>query len=131
MNLMFVLKKRRLKGDKIMLPKGFSCNGMHSGIAKDKNKKDLALFFSSVPAVVAGMFTGSLVKAAPVLTDIARLKKYKSFQAVIANSGCANACTGQRGKKDAEYISRETANNLISHQDAFWCVYGVIGNFLL
>jgi glutamate N-acetyltransferase/amino-acid N-acetyltransferase len=114
-----------------MLPKGFSCNGMHSGIAKDKNKKDLALFFSSVPAVVAGMFTGSLVKAAPVLTDIARLKKYKSFQAVIANSGCANACTGQRGKKDAEYISRETANNLnISSNAVLVASTGVIGNFL-
>ena len=114
-----------------MLPKGFSCNGMHSGIAKDKNKKDLALFFSSSPATVAGMFTGSLVKAAPVLVDMSKLKKYKNFQAIIANSGCANACTGQRGKKDAEYISKETANNLnISTNSVLVASTGVIGNFL-
>lgn len=114
-----------------MLPKGFSCNGMHSGIAKDKNKKDLALFFSSSPATVAGMFTGSLVKAAPVLVDMSKLKKYKDFQAIIANSGCANACTGQRGKKDAEYISKETANNLnISTNSVLVASTGVIGNFL-
>ncbi|MDD3053728.1 MAG: bifunctional glutamate N-acetyltransferase/amino-acid acetyltransferase ArgJ [Endomicrobiaceae bacterium] len=114
-----------------MLPKGFSCNGMHSGIAKDKNKKDLALFFSSSPATVAGMFTGSLVKAAPVLVDMSKLKKYKDFQAIIANSGCANACTGQRGKKDAEHISKETANNLnISTNSVLVASTGVIGNFL-
>ncbi|MFA7074536.1 MAG: bifunctional glutamate N-acetyltransferase/amino-acid acetyltransferase ArgJ [Endomicrobiaceae bacterium] len=114
-----------------MLPKGFSCNGMHSGIVDNKNKKDLALFFSSYPATVAGMFTGSLVKAAPVLIDMDRLKKYKNFQAVIANSGCANACTGQRGKQDAEYISKETAKNLrIPSSSVLVASTGVIGNFL-
>lgn len=114
-----------------MLPKGFSCNGMHSGIAKNKNKKDLALFFSSSPATVAGMFTGSLVKAAPVLVDMSKLKKYKNFQAIIANSGCANACTGQRGKKDAEHISNEVAKNLnITTNSVLVASTGVIGDFL-
>lgn len=114
-----------------MLPKGFSCNGMHSGIAKNKNKKDLALFFSSSPATVAGMFTGSLVRAAPVLVDMSKLKKYKNFQAIIANSGCANACTGQRGKKDAEHISNEVAKNLnITTNSVLVASTGVIGDFL-
>lgn len=114
-----------------MLPKGFYCNGLHSGIAKKSSKKDLAIFYSDSPATVAGMFTFSLVKAAPVLIDIERLKKYKSFQAVVVNSGCANACTGQKGQKDAEIVAGEVAKNLnISDKAVLVASTGVIGQFL-
>ena len=114
-----------------MLPKGFYSNGLHSGIAKESSKKDLAIFYSDSPATVAGMFTFSLVKAAPVLVDIERLKKYKSFQAVVVNSGCANACTGQKGQKDAEIVASEVAKNLqISDKSVLVASTGVIGQFL-
>ena len=75
-----------------MLPKGFYSNGLHSGIAKESSKKDLAIFYSDSPATVAGMFTFSLVKAAPVLIDIERLKKYKSFRLVHHNFQPAFGC---------------------------------------
>ncbi len=114
-----------------MLPKGFYCGGLHSGIAKKSGKKDLAVFYSDSPANTAGMFTFSRVKAAPVLIDIERLKKYKSFQAVIANSGCANACTGTKGKKDAESVACEAAKFLgISPESVLVASTGVIGQFL-
>lgn len=114
-----------------MLPRGFYCNGLHSGIAKKNSKKDLALFFSPSPSSVAGMFTGSLVKAAPVLIDIDKLKKHKTFHGIIANSGCANACTGARGKKDAEFICAQTAKILkVSPNSILAASTGVIGEFL-
>lgn len=114
-----------------MLPKGFYCGGLHSGIAKKSGKKDLAVFYSDSPANTAGMFTFSRVKAAPVLIDIERLKKYKSFQAVVANSGCANACTGTKGKKDAESVACEAAKFLgISPEAVLVASTGVIGQFL-
>lgn len=114
-----------------MLPKGFYCNGLHSGIAKKSSKKDLAIFYSDSPATVAGMFTFSLVKAAPVLVDIERLKKYKSFQAIVVNSGCANACTGQKGQKDAEIVASAVAKNLnITYKSVLVASTGVIGQFL-
>ncbi|GHT14233.1 hypothetical protein AGMMS49571_09480 [Endomicrobiia bacterium] len=58
-----------------MLPKGFKIGGMRSGLSKKEGKKDLALFVSESPASAAGVFTKSIVKAAPVLIDIERLKK--------------------------------------------------------
>ena len=58
------------------------------------------------------MFTGSLVKAAPVLIDIDRINKYRLFQAIVANSGCANACTGKQGKRDALIVCKEVAKYL-------------------
>jgi glutamate N-acetyltransferase/amino-acid N-acetyltransferase len=77
------------------------------------------------------MFTGSLVKAAPVLIDIDRLKKYRLFQAIVANSGCANACTGKQGKRDALIVCKEVAKYLkISDTDILVASTGVIGNFL-
>lgn len=91
-----------------MLPKGFKVGGIRSGISKKKDKKDLALFISEVPADVAAMFTESVVKAAPVLVSIETLKKADKISAIIANSGCANACTGKKGIEDAKTICAET-----------------------
>lgn len=114
-----------------MLPKGFYCNGLHSGIAKQNTKKDLAIFYSETPAAAAGMFTFSRVKAAPVLIDIERLKKYKFFNAVVANSGCANACTGLKGKRDAETVACEAAKCLnTAPESVLVASTGVIGQFL-
>lgn len=116
-----------------MLPKGFLVNGVHCGIAKKKDKNDLAVFFSDRPCVAAGMFTRNCVKAAPVLISQENLKKRKNngLRAIVANSGCANACTGSRGKIDARAMSTSVARELdLEGNDVLVASTGVIGKYL-
>ena len=75
--------------------KGFSFSAVEAGI-RYKDRLDLGLIYSDTPAVTVGTFTTSLTKAAPVVIDIERLKN-GSAQAILVNSGCANACTGKAG----------------------------------
>ncbi|MFQ5852125.1 MAG: bifunctional glutamate N-acetyltransferase/amino-acid acetyltransferase ArgJ [Candidatus Binatia bacterium] len=89
---------------------GFRFAGVTCGIKKSK-KKDLALIFSERPATVAALFTTNRVKAAPVLVGMRRIRQ-GSAQAVVINSGNANACTGVRGIRDAEAICRQVAIRL-------------------
>ncbi|MGH7909835.1 MAG: bifunctional glutamate N-acetyltransferase/amino-acid acetyltransferase ArgJ [Thermodesulfobacteriota bacterium] len=89
---------------------GFLGCGISSGIKKN-GKKDLGLIFSTVPAKVAGFFTTNVVKAAPVILGIERVKG-GLCQAIIVNSGNANACTGKRGLEDAISTARYVANKL-------------------
>ena len=93
----------------IKIPGYLSC-GISAGIKKN-GKKDLGLIFSTVPAKVAGFFTTNVVKAAPVILGIERVKRGEC-QAIIVNSGNANACTGKRGLEDAISIARHVANKL-------------------
>src|SRR6267142_109342 len=92
----------------IVAPQGFSAAGVFcdikrlgTGKGSDKGKKrDLALIASLQPATVAGMFTTNQICAAPVKVCIARVKKGQA-QAIVVNSGNANACTGGQGMRDA------------------------------
>lgn len=93
----------------IKIPEFLGC-GISSGI-KRNGKKDLGLIFSTVPAKVAGFFTTNVVKAAPVILGIERVKGGRC-QAIIVNSGNANACTGKRGLEDAISTARHVANKL-------------------
>jgi glutamate N-acetyltransferase/amino-acid N-acetyltransferase len=77
--------------------KGFSAAAVQAGI-RYSDRLDLGLIFSEVPAVTAGMFTRNTFKAAPVLLDIERLQQGRA-QAILVNSGNANACTGAEGMK--------------------------------
>ncbi len=86
---------------------GFVAGAVTSGLKKD-GKKDLGMIFSEVPACAAGVFTTNLVQAAPVLLDKERIKTGRC-QAIVANSGNANACTGRRGIEDAEAVARVAA----------------------
>ena len=79
--------------------KGFKTAAVAAGI-RYADRLDLGLIFSEVPAVTAGAFTTNQVKAAPVLLDVERLKQGKA-QAILVNSGCANACTGEAGMQAA------------------------------
>lgn len=92
----------------IVAPQGFLTSGVFcdikrlgtgKGSAKGK-KRDLTLIVSEVPASVAGMFTTNQVCAAPVKVCVPRVKK-GTAQAIVVNSGNANACTGRQGMKDA------------------------------
>jgi glutamate N-acetyltransferase/amino-acid N-acetyltransferase len=108
---------------------GFLFSGISAGIKKD-GKKDLGLIYSEVPAQVAGLFTTNKVKAAPVQLDMERIKK-GLCQAVIVNSGNANACTGSQGLRDAKRISSLVAKQLkIDERLVFPSSTGVIGSLL-
>src|ERR1035441_3208002 len=103
----------------IVAPRGFRTSGVFcdikrlgTGKGSEKGKKrDLALIVSDVPATVAGMFTTNRACAAPVKVCVERVAK-GSAQAVIVNSGNANACTGKQGLKDAREMARFTEQAL-------------------
>src|SRR3954467_11521675 len=81
----------------VTAPKGFVAGAVHAGIRKQK--LDLAVVRSTVPAVGAGMFTANRVQAAPVTVSKAPLAAAEP-QAVVINSGVANAATGAQGERD-------------------------------
>ena len=105
---------------------GFLFSGISAGIKKD-GKRDLGLIYSEVPAQVAGVFTTNAVKAAPVLLGMERMKR-GLCQALVVNSGNANACTGDKGVRDARRVSLLAAKRLgIGEQLVFLSSTGVIG----
>lgn len=113
---------------KISVP-GFLAGGISAGI-KEGGNKDLGLIFSTVPARVAAMFTKNTFKAAPVLIDAERVKRGVA-QAIITNSGCANAATGKEGIADALAVSQAAAQQLkIPEEHLLICSTGVIGKRL-
>lgn len=112
-----------------MKVKGFSAAAVQAGI-RYKNKLDLGLIYSDRPAVAAGVFTTNRVKAAPVLLDIERLRQ-GGAQAVVVNSGNANACTGEQGMDLARSVSAMVAKGLdIDEQFVQVASTGVIGEQL-
>lgn len=105
---------------------GFQFAGISAGIKKN-GKKDLGLIYSEVPAQAAGIFTTNAVKAAPVQIGMERIKKGIG-QAIIINSGNANACTGTQGLKDVRHIASLVARGLgIRETLVFPSSTGVIG----
>ncbi len=104
---------------------GFTSSGIHSGVKK--NKKDLCVIFSEVPATSAGVFTKNKVQAAPVVLDIENIKNEKS-QAIVVNSGNANACTGEQGLSNAKLMAQKTAQCLgIDEKSVLVASTGIIG----
>ncbi|MCL2145055.1 MAG: bifunctional ornithine acetyltransferase/N-acetylglutamate synthase, partial [Endomicrobia bacterium] len=115
----------------IPLPNGFKVGGVRSGIHNKAGKKDLALFISQTPADAAAMFTQSVTKAAPVILDMEILKKNKKISAIIANSGCANACTGKKGMSDAKEMCALTEKAFNLEKGTALCAStGVIGQYI-
>ncbi len=105
---------------------GFKAGGIHSGIKKN-GRKDLALIYSERPSAVAGVFTQNSVKAAPVRLDIERIKG-GYCQAVIINSGNANACNGEKGMDDAMAMAGGVADSIKIKEDLVLVAStGVIG----
>jgi glutamate N-acetyltransferase/amino-acid N-acetyltransferase len=105
---------------------GFRACGVAAGI-KYQNRKDMALLVADAPASVAAVYTTNKVAAAPVQIDRERTRGGQA-QAVVVNSGCANACTGATGLKDAREMARVTAEALgIDERLVLVCSTGVIG----
>ncbi|MDY5576676.1 MAG: bifunctional ornithine acetyltransferase/N-acetylglutamate synthase [Lachnospiraceae bacterium] len=93
--------------------KGFKATGLEVGIkAGHTGKKDMAMVYSEVPCKAAGTFTSNVVKAAPVKYDMDIVKNSPYVQAVVVNSGVANACTGEEGMKNCRLLADETARVL-------------------
>ncbi|MGO0123179.1 bifunctional glutamate N-acetyltransferase/amino-acid acetyltransferase ArgJ [Desulfothermobacter acidiphilus] len=108
--------------------RGFLAHGVAARIKK--HKKDLALVLSQEPAVVAGVFTTNRVKAAPVLLTQRRVAS-RQAQAIVVNSGNANACTGPEGMEDAELMARAVAEALsLPEERVLVSSTGVIGERL-
>ncbi len=119
----------------VTAPKGFRAAGVFCDIkrlgtgkgSQKGQKRDLGLIVSEVPAAVAGLFTTNQVCAAPVKVTAARTAGARA-QAIVANSGNANACTGKRGLKDAEEMTGATARQLkLSPESVLVCSTGRIG----
>ena len=105
---------------------GFTANGIHCGIRKNRTKKDLALIYSEVPANAAAVYTTNLVKGAPLTVTKAHIADGKA-QAVICNSGNANTCNAN-GIEIAEQMSEVLGKELkISANDVVVASTGVIG----
>ena len=110
----------------ITAPKGFTAAGIHSGIKQGK-QLDLALIVSETPGPIAGVFTKNKLPAAAVSLDRRHLKK-RIGQAIIVNSGNANAFTGAEGIKHAKETAKLVAKQLdIPTHSVFVSSTGVIG----
>lgn len=111
-------------------PKGFSAASTAAGIKKE-GRTDMALVYSEVPCVAAGTFTTNVVKAAPVKWDQDIVYNKLTAQAVVCNSGIANACTGTEGYGYCAETAKVTAKALnISEESVLVASTGVIGQQL-
>lgn len=106
--------------------KGFTANGIHCGIRKNKTKRDLSLIFSEKPASAAAVYTTNLVKGAPLIVTKNNIKNGVA-QAIVCNSGNANTCNAD-GIEIAEKMCEVTAKELnINPSDVVVASTGVIG----
>jgi glutamate N-acetyltransferase/amino-acid N-acetyltransferase len=106
--------------------RGFKASVMEAGIKK-RGGLDLALLFSEREASAAGVFTGNKVKAAPILVSQENIKKGRA-RAIVANSGNANACTGEAGLQSARFTTEGIARELgIGPEQVLVASTGVIG----
>lgn len=116
------------KGD---YPLGFRAGGIHCGVKKKADVKDLALVISDRPCSGAAVFTTNAFKAAPVLVSRATLEANpNALFGVVTNSGCANAVTGAQGEANAKRM-RDAVDQLVGQpKSALTMSTGVIGQQL-
>lgn len=96
----------------VVAAKGFKATGLSVGIKKNSTKKDMALVYSQVPCKVAGTFTTNVVKAAPVVYDMDIVNNSPFAQAILVNSGVANACTGKEGMEKCTVLAEKVGDEL-------------------
>ncbi len=113
-----------------MTPKGFYFSALCAGIKK-KKRKDIGLIVSNPPSAAAALFTTNRIKAAPVIISQKHVKAAKKHAAIVCNSGCANAATGERGFSDAIKTAQLVATELeCDPHEVLVASTGVIGEFL-
>lgn len=110
--------------------KGFTASGVHVGIRKNRDKKDLALVLSEKPCSAAAVYTTNQVKGQPLIVTSEHLADGKA-QAIIVNSGNANTCTGEQGVAAARRMAALVAEKLpVKASDVVVASTGVIGQQL-
>ncbi len=115
-----------LKDKSITDVPGFKAAGISSGVKK-RGKKDLCIIYSEKSAVAAATFTTNKVKAAPLKVNMKHLES-DGINAIVVNSGNANACTGKQGFEDAVTMVNTTASALeISPDSVLVASTGIIG----
>ena len=111
----------------ICAPKGFFASATEANI-KYKNRTDMAMIFSKVPAISAGVYTTNLVKAAPVLWDRKITDSENYVNAIVINSGIANACTKDEGMEYCKQSAKKAADKLgVGESSILLASTGVIG----
>ena len=112
-------------------PKGFCAGAVAAGIKKKvAGALDLAILSAGKPVPAAGVFTRNVFRAAPVILSEKRLERGR-IAAVIVNSGCANASTGEAGYRDAEVMAMMAARRFgLEPEDVIVASTGVIGQRL-
>ena len=120
-----------IKHGTVTSPDGFIAGAIYTGIKQKAGAKyDFGVLYSKAPCNTAAVFTTNCVKAAPVLLTMERLKIGKAA-GIVANSGCANACTGKAGMADAKEITKLVGERLgIAPDDLLIASTGVIGRRL-
>ncbi|GIN59713.1 arginine biosynthesis bifunctional protein ArgJ [Lederbergia ruris] len=116
----------KVKEGSIVSPQGYSAAGLHTKVKRKRN--DLGVLYSEVPAEAAAVYTLNQIIAAPLLATKESIAKEGKIQAVVINSGNANACMGKQGYLDAETMKKSVSERF-SIQDHFVAVAstGVIG----
>jgi glutamate N-acetyltransferase/amino-acid N-acetyltransferase len=110
-------------------PEGFRAGAAFAGIKKKADgAPDIGVLFSGAPCAAAALFTTNRIKSAPVVLSRERLKSGRAG-AVVVNSGCANACTGEQGLADAAEMAKLTADAIgkVAPEDVVVASTGVIG----
>ena len=111
----------------ICAPNGFLASATEANI-KYKNRTDMAMIFSKVPAISAGVYTTNLVKAAPVLWDRKITDSEVDVNAIVINSGIANACTKDEGMEYCKQSAKKAASELGAEENSILVAStGVIG----
>ncbi|MCX8125712.1 MAG: bifunctional glutamate N-acetyltransferase/amino-acid acetyltransferase ArgJ [Dehalococcoidia bacterium] len=124
-----VAKLTRIEDGTVTTPTGFLAGAVEAGI-KYQGRLDLGVLYSERPCTAVGVFTTNKIKSAPVLFDREQLKRGVA-QAIVVNSGCANACTGSVGMKNAMETALVAAGKLrVSSELVLVASTGVIGTQL-
>ncbi len=130
MNILTVKQQiEKLEGGDVLSASGYQAGGMHAGLRYER--KDLGILVSEVPASAAAVYTQSAVQAAPLYVTKESIGHEGKIQAVIVNSACANACTGEQGMLDAYEMRNKTAERLgIPEHLVAIASTGVIGEYM-
>jgi len=117
-----------IPGGTVTSPQGFHAGATYAGIKKKaEDSLDLGILFSEAPCVATALFTTNRIKAAPVVLCQERLQNGRAV-AVVINSGCANAFTGEQGLADAAEMAAQAAKGIgVSPDDVLVASTGVIG----
>ena len=114
----------------VTTPRGFLAGAAKVGVRSDWDKLDVGIVYSEQPCVAAGVYTKNNLKGASLLVSMEHLARGRA-QAIVANSGCANCATGEKGIADAIKMAQLTAARFgIDPHDVVVASTGVIGTFL-